>query len=238
MKLHLLAIAAHPDDAELTCGGTLIKMAARGYRVGILDLTRGEMGTRGTPEIRLREAAAAMRIMGVAHRENLGLPDAHLKLCDEYKFALAEKIRELQPATVILPYWSGRHPDHVNASLLGYEACFAAGLKRLPIRGEAFRPHKILYATAFDRVPPTFAVDITGEYKRRRRAILAYRSQFLPPKGAPKSKVHIPLDALEEEMSLSARYYGRLIGVQYAEAFAQKDLMRVEDVVELPVRSI
>src|SRR5580693_10674826 len=136
MKLDLLAIAPHPDDVELTCGGTLIKMVRRGRRVGILDLTGGEMGTRGTVEIRRREAAAAARLLGVAHRENLGLPDAHLELRMDYKLAIAERIRALQPHTVILPYWEGRHPDHYTASLLGYEACFLAGLAKLPLSSQ------------------------------------------------------------------------------------------------------
>jgi N-acetylglucosamine malate deacetylase 1 len=238
MKLDLLAIAAHPDDVELTCGGTLIRMAEDGYRVGILDLTRGEMGTRGTPEARLREAAAAARIMGLALRENLGLPDARLVLNAESKSAVAEKLRAWKPRTVILPYWKGRHPDHYNASRIAYEACFWAGLSRLPLGGEPFRPHKILYATAYDAVRPTFAVNITAQFERRRRAILAYKSQFRPPAGTPKSKVHLPLDALEQEMNLMAAYYGRMIGVRYAEPFLQREVMQVDDVVELAVRSI
>ena len=150
MKLDVLAIAAHPDDVELTCGGTLIKMASRGYRTGILDLTRGEMGTRGTPEIRAREAKAAAKILGVKVRENLGLPDSRLEVNEEYKLELARMIRELQPHTVILPYWEGRHPDHYNAGRLGYEGCFLAGLKRMPIGGEAFRPYKIIYSAAYE----------------------------------------------------------------------------------------
>ena len=197
MKLDLLAIAPHPDDVELTCGGTMIKMAQAGYRPGILDLTRGETGTRGTPETRLKEAARAGKIMGVKARRNLGLPDAHLKVTDEYKAAIAAVIREFQPHTVILPYWEGRHPDHYTAATLGYEACFVAGLKNYPLEGEAFRPFKILYAAAYADVRPTFAVDITKQYDRRRRAILAYASQFRPPKKERRSKVALPLDELE-----------------------------------------
>src|SRR3984885_5356481 len=149
MKLDLLAIAAHPDDVELTCGGTLLVAAAQGYKTGILDLTAGEMGTRGTPETRLKEAGAAARILRVAHRGNLRLPDAHLEVTMEYKLAVAKRIRALQPRTVILPYWEGRHPDHYTAARLGYEGCFLAGLKQLPIEGEPFRPFKILYATSY-----------------------------------------------------------------------------------------
>jgi len=239
MKLDLLAIAAHPDDVELTCGGTLIKMSQRGYKVGILDLTEGEMGSRGTPEIRRREAARAARILGVHHRANLGLPDARLEVNEKYKLAVARKIRELRPRTVILPYWEGRHPDHYIAGRLAYEGCFLAGLKRLPLSGEAFRPFKVLYSTVYARsVRPTFVVDISRQFERRRRAILAYASQFRPPKRPRRSTVHLPLDDLEQEVHLIARYYGQMIGVQYAEPFLVREVMQVDDVVQLPVRSI
>lgn len=238
MKLDLLAIAPHPDDVELTCGGTLIKMSQQGYRVGILDLTRGEMGTRGSPEIRLREAAAASRILGAKVRDNLGLPDARLEANEENKLAVALKIRQWKPRTVILPYWEGRHPDHYTAAKLGYEACFLAGLKRLLLGGEPFRPFKIVYAAAYHSVRPTFAVDITAQYARRRRAILVYASQFRPTRRERRSKVHLPLDSLEQEMSLRARHYGRMIGVEYAEGFVVREVMQVEDVVKMPVRSL
>jgi bacillithiol biosynthesis deacetylase BshB1 len=238
MKLDLLAIAPHPDDVELTCGGTMIKMAEAGYRTGILDLTRGETGTRGTPETRLKEAARAGKIMGAKVRRNLGLPDAHLIMSDENKAAIAEVIREFEPHTVILPYWEGRHPDHYTAARLGYEACFIAGLKNYPLPGGAFRPFKILYAAAYADVRPTFAVDITKQYDQRRQAILAYESQFRPRKRDRKSKVSLPLDELEERMSLQARQYGRMIGVKFAEGFVIKEVLRTDDVVKMPVRSI
>ena len=238
MKLDLLAIAPHPDDVELTCGGTMLKMAQNGYKTGILDLTRGEIGTRGTPETRLKEAARAGTILGAKVRRNLGLPDAHLQICDEYKSAIAEVIRELEPHTVILPYWEGRHPDHYTAATLGWEACFVAGLKNYALAGDAFRPFKIIYAAAYADVRPTFAVDITAQYERRRRAILAYKSQFRPPKLDRRSKVSLPLDELEERMSVAAKSYGRMIGVKYAEGFVVREVMRTDDVVKMPVRSM
>jgi len=239
MQLDLLAIAAHPDDVELTCGGTLIKSAALGHRTGIIDLTEGEMGTRGTKETRRREAAAAARILGVKHRENLGLPDAHLEVRMDYKLALARRIRALRPRTVILPYWQGRHPDHYNASQIGYEACFLAGLKQLEIEGEAFRPFKILYATSYDyTVRPTFVVDISREFKRRFRAIMAYNSQFRPKGEERHSKVHLPLNRLVQHVNMTARFYGEMVGVEYAEPFVTKEVMQVEDVAALPVRSV
>ena len=239
MNLDLLAIAAHPDDVELTCGGTLLKAAEQGYKTGILDLTAGEMGTRGTPETRLKEAARAARLLRVTHRENLRLPDAHLESSKHMKLAVAERIRALRPRTVILPYWEGRHPDHYTAARLGYEGCFLAGLKQLPMKGEAFRPFKILYSTVYFReVRPTFVVDITPYFDRRYKAILAYHSQFRPTAKDKKSKVDIPLDRLHHEVNLIARYYGQMAGVEYAEPFLVKEVMQVEDVVKLPVRSI
>jgi bacillithiol biosynthesis deacetylase BshB1 len=239
MKLDLLAIAAHPDDVELTCGGTLIKMVRRGRSVGIMDLTGGEMGSRGSRETRRQEAAAAARVLGVAHRENLGLPDAHLELRMDYKLAIAERIRELRPHTVILPYWEGRHPDHYTASKLGYEGCFLAGLKRLDLAGEPFRPFKIIYATTYDQtVRPSFVVDISREFERRNRAIQAYTSQFSPKEGERKSKVFLPLDRLVQRVELMASYYGEMAGVRYAEPFLVKEVMQVEDVVDMPIRSV
>jgi bacillithiol biosynthesis deacetylase BshB1 len=239
MKLDLLAIAPHPDDVELTCGGTLLKAAEQGYKTGILDLTAGEMGTRGTPETRLKEAAKAAQILRVVHRENLRLPDAYLEVTKETKLAVARRIRALKPHVVILPYWEGRHPDHYTAAKLAYEGCFLAGLKQLPIEGEAFRPFKIIYSTVYYReVRPTFVVDISPHYERRYKAILAYHSQFSPKVKDKKSKVDIPLDRLHHEVNLIARYYGQMAGVQYAEPFLVKEVMQVEDVVKMPVRSV
>jgi bacillithiol biosynthesis deacetylase BshB1 len=238
MKLDLLAIAAHPDDVELTCGGTLLKMAQRGYKTGILDLTAGEMGSRGTPETRAKEAAKAARLLGVQWRETLGVPDSDVQPARQHKTRLAAVIRRLQPRTVIIPYWEARHPDHYNASTLAYEGCFLAGLKQLPLEGEPHRPFKILYSTAYASVRPTFVVDITPQYGRRRRAILAFGSQFRPGKAARKSKVFLAIDRLEDEMNQLARHYGQMIGVRYGEPFLQKELMSVDDIVKLDVRSI
>lgn len=238
MKLDLLAIAAHPDDVELTCGGTLIKMARRGYKTGVLDLTAGEMGTRGTAETRAREAQRAGKLLGTKWRGTLGVPDSNVQPSRENKLRLAELLRELRPRTVILPYWEARHPDHYHASTLGYEACFLAGLKQLPLAGEPFRPFKILYSTAYAPVRPSFVVDITEEFKQRHRAILAYVSQFRPKKGARKSKVYLGLERLEAEMNHLAWHYGQMIGVKYGEPFLTKELQQVEDVVEMAVRSI
>jgi bacillithiol biosynthesis deacetylase BshB1 len=238
MNLDLLAIAAHPDDVELTCGGTLLKMAQHGYKTGILDLTAGEMGTRGTPEIRAKEAARAAKLLSVKWRGTLGVPDSDVQSSRGHKLRLAAVLRQLRPKTVILPYWEARHPDHYHASTLGYEACFLAGLKQLPIEGEAFRPFKILYSSSYADVRPTFIVDITAQYEQRRKAILAFASQFRPGKGEKGGNVHLAIDRLEAEMNQLARHYGQMIGVNYGEPFLQKELMKVEDVVKMEVRSI
>jgi N-acetylglucosamine malate deacetylase 1 len=238
MKLDLLAIAAHPDDVELTCGGTMLKMARRGYKTGILDLTAGEMGTRGTPETRAKEAAKAAKLLGVAWRGTLGVPDSDVQPARQHKLKLASVIRDLRPRTVILPYWQARHPDHYHASTLGYEGCFLAGLTQLPLEGEPYRPFKILYSTSYADVRPTFVVDITKEFERRRRAILAFGSQFRPAKRTAKSRVFLAIDRLEDEMNQLARHYGQMIGVKYGEPFLTRELMQVEDVVDLDVRSI
>jgi N-acetylglucosamine malate deacetylase 1 len=238
MHLDLLAIAAHPDDVELTCGGTLLKMAQRGYKTGILDLTAGEMGTRGTSEIRAKEAAKAAKLLAVKWRGTLGVPDSDVQPTRQHKLRLAAVIRELRPKTVILPYWEARHPDHYHASTLGYEGCFLAGLKQLPIEGEAYRPFKVLYSISFADVRPTFIVDITTQFKQRHKAILAYGSQFLPSKTEKKSKVRLAIDRLEADMNQLARHYGQMIGADYGEPFLQKELMKVDDVVKMEVRSI
>ena len=238
MNLDLLAIAAHPDDVELTCGGTLLKMAQRGYKTGILDLTAGEMGTRGTPQTRAKEAARAAKILAVKWRGTLGVPDSDVQPNRQHKLRLAAMIRQLRPKTVILPYWEARHPDHYHASTLGYEACFLAGLKQLPIEGEAYRPFKILYSLSFADVRPTFVVDITAQYEQRRKAILAFGSQFRPAKSEKRGKVHLAIDRLEVEMNRLAQRYGGMIGVAYGEPFLQKELMKVDDIVKIEVRSI
>jgi N-acetylglucosamine malate deacetylase 1 len=236
MNLDLLAIAAHPDDVELTCGGTLLKMAQAGYKTGILDLTAGEMGTLGTPETRGKEAALAAKILKAKYRGTLGVPDSDVQPSRQHKLRLASAIRELRPRTVIIPYWEARHPDHYNASTLCYEGCFLAGLERLPIDGEPFRPHKILYSTAFTSVRPTFVVDITEQFKQRHKAILAFHSQF--GGGNRKRKVFLAIDRLEDEMNQLARHYGEMIGARYGEPFLQKEMMKVNDVVEMEVRSV
>jgi len=180
MPVDLLAIAAHRDDVELTCAGTLIRAIDQGYSAGILDLTAGETGTRGSAELRAEEAHAAARVMGISERLNAGLPDAHLANTDANRRAVVEAIRHFRPRVVIVPFPVGRHPDHRIASELARDACFLSGLRKYDAGGEVHRPHKVLYALAYreDPVKPTFVVDISDQFDRKMQAIRCYASQF------------------------------------------------------------
>jgi LmbE family N-acetylglucosaminyl deacetylase len=300
--LDILAIAAHRDDVEQTCGGTLLKMAQRGYRTGILDLTQGEMGTRGTAEERAREAAEAAKILRVSWRNALDIPDGRVENTWENRLKVARVIREQRPRVVILPYWEGRHPDHYTTSKLGYEACFVAGLAKLDVeqalsiqhsafgQGEAVepatpgrpartsdpttvgasvgtgvdgiveahgfsraertpetaalaaeglpahRPFKIIYATLYYDIRPTFVVDITDQFETRFQSLIAHKSQFTDQEAGKdffpaQADIHVRTEAM-------ARFYGMMGGVTYAEPFLQKEVGLVEDLLQIPVKSI
>ncbi|MGC1961887.1 MAG: bacillithiol biosynthesis deacetylase BshB1 [Candidatus Sulfotelmatobacter sp.] len=252
--LDILAIAAHRDDVEQTCGGTLFKMAQRGQRTGILDLTQGEMGTRGTAEDRAREAAHAAKILGVAWRRALDIPDGRVENTWENRLKVASVIRETRPRIVILPYWKGRHPDHYTCSVLGYEACFLAGLAKLVLSSQfsvlgevssggskneplaSHRPFKIIYATLYYDVRPTFVVDISQQFEQKFASILAYKSQFSDQEaGKDLFPAHHEIRARVDAM---ARYYGMLGGVTHAEPFLQKEVGLVDDLLTIPVKSI
>jgi bacillithiol biosynthesis deacetylase BshB1 len=236
VALDLLAIAAHPDDIEQTCGGTLLRMAEAGYKTGIVDLTAGDMGTRGTPETRLAEAGDAARVLNVSHRENLHFPDARLENTLAARMTLAQRLRELRPRTVILPYWEGRHPDHYRTSEIGYEACFLAGLKKIDRYTEPHRPYKVIYASLYANVTPSFVVDISRQFDRRMESLLCYKSQY----GQTVEGATIFPDEAEirERLSAIARFYGNLIGVKYGEPFVVKETMRIDDVVAMANRSL
>jgi bacillithiol biosynthesis deacetylase BshB1 len=234
----LLAIAAHPDDVELTCGGTLVKTARAGQRTGILDLTAGETGTRGSREIRAAEAAAAAKAMGVSERANAGLPDAHIHNTDETRRIVVKWLRHFRPKTVILPFPVGRHPDHRAASDLGRDACFLAGLKNYDAEGEAHRPEKVLYALAYreDPVKPTFVVDISAEFDTKMAAIKCYASQF---EGAQAAGEIFPTGQnLYELVRVHSAHYGSLIRTAYGEPFMTSETVRVDDVVRMGVISM
>lgn len=234
--IDILAIAAHRDDVEQTCGGTLLAMHARGWNTGILDLTRGESGTRGTAAEREAEAIAAARILNVAHREALDLPDGNVENTLPNRMKIAEVLRRLRPRIVILPYWQGRHPDHYTTATLGYEACFISGLAKMDIPGEPHRPYKILYASLYADVRPSFVVDITPHIEQRYQALAAYRSQYASQSTG--DSIFVREDDIRERTFATARHYGLLTGVRYAEPFVQKEVGLVEDLMLLPVQSI
>jgi N-acetylglucosamine malate deacetylase 1 len=236
MPLDILALAAHRDDVEQTCAGTLLKMAERGYRTGILDLTQGEMGTRGTAEDRANEAAEAARILKVSWRQALDIPDGRVENTWDNKLKVARVLREQRPHVLILPYWEGRHPDHYTASILGYEAAFLSGLAKLPLEGSAHRPFKIIYASLYRDVRPTFVVDITDQFETRFASLMAYKSQFTDQDSG--SGIFPAQKEIRARVESMARYYGMLGGVTYAEPFVQKEVGLVDDVMALPVKSI
>jgi N-acetylglucosamine malate deacetylase 1 len=275
MPLDILAIAAHRDDVEQTCGGTLLKAAQRGQNTGILDLTQGEMGTRGTAEDRAREAADAAKILGVSWRRALDIPDGRVENTWENRLKVANVIRETRPRVIILPYWKGRHPDHYTASVLGYEACFLAGLGKLDpakvlssqpsavsensenlmrpselrvgrpqdSRQDAgatslppHRPFKIIYATLYYDIRPSFVVDIGEQFEGKFASILAYKSQFSDQEtGKDLFPAH---DEIRARVDAMARFYGMLGGVTHGEPFLQKEVGLVDDLLAIPVKSI
>ena len=236
MPLDILALAAHRDDVEQTCAGTLLKMSERGYRTGILDLTQGEMGTRGTAEDRAREAAEAARILKVSWRHALDIPDGRVENTWENRLKVVRVLREQRPRVLILPYWEGRHPDHYTASILGYEAAFISGLAKLPLEGSAHRPFKIIYASLYRDVRPTFVVDITDQFETRFASLMAYKSQFTDQEAG--SGIFPAQKEIRARVESMARFYGMMGGVTYAEPFVQKEVGLVEDVMAMPVKSI
>ena len=250
-RADVLAIAAHRDDVEQTCGGTLLRMAARGLRTAILDLTQGESGTRGTAEERAREAEEAARILGVGWRQALAMPDGAIENTLENRLQIARVLRHLRPRVVILPYWQARHPDHATVGTLGYDACFLAGLSKVDtgadVRGpqeaisgswggEPHRPFKIVYASLYADVRPSFIVDITPFIEQRHQSLMAYRSQYA--NQVTGSALFVPEEEIRERTFAEARHYGLLAGVRYGEPFVQKEVGLVDDLTLVPVQSI
>ncbi len=232
----VLAIAAHRDDVEQTCGGTLLRMASRGLRTAILDLTQGEAGTRGSAEERAREAAEAAHLLGVGWRQALDLPDGAVENTLENRLKIVRVLRLLRPRVVILPYWQARHPDHSATATLGYEACFLSGLNKVEDGAPPHRPFKIVYASLYADVRPSFVVDITPFIEQRHAALMAYRSQYA--NQAAGGGLFVPEEEIRERTFAEARHYGLLAGVRYGEPFVQKEVGLVDDLTLLPVQSI
>jgi N-acetylglucosamine malate deacetylase 1 len=238
MPVDILAIAAHRDDVELTCAGTLLKAVDAGYRAAILDLTAGETGTRGSADLRADEAKRAAEILGVTERRNAGLPDARLHNSEEARRIVVAEIRHFAPRVVILPFPVGRHPDHRVASELGRDACFLAGLARYDTPGTPHRPHKVLYALSYreDPLKPTFVVDISDQFARKLDAIRCYASQFDGAKAA--GEIFPTGQDLYSLVETQNAHYGSLIRSRYGEPFYTDETLAVEDVVALAVQSM
>ncbi len=236
VKLDMLAIAAHPDDIEITCGGLLIKMAKLGRAVGALDLTRGEMGSFGDENDRESEASGAAGVMGLAYRHNLAMTDSAVEINQENKLKIASVIRSTRPEMVILPHWEQRHPDHSACHRLGYDACFLAGLKKIEIEGEPYRPRKIIYVSYFRNTDYSFLVDISNEFVQKCEAVAAYKSQFDNPQNA--RRIFQPGVDIFDFMRARARQLGLLVGVEYAEAYTVKEHMIIDDPQRMPVSSM
>ena len=234
-EVDLLAIAAHRDDVELTCGGTLIKAARQGHRTAVLDLTQGEMGTRGSSATRAAEASQAAELMGLAARENLDLPDAGITNDPATRERVARVIRRYKPRVVIAPAPTGRHPDHIVTSQLVRDACFVAGLAKLAPDVPKHRPHKVVHTLSFrqDATKPTFVVDISDEFERKLEAVRCYDSQF---SGATQAgEVYPNGEPLYDMVRHYAAYYGALIRKRYGEPFFAAETMLVDDIVSLEV---
>jgi bacillithiol biosynthesis deacetylase BshB1 len=232
MKLDLLAISAHPDDVELGCAGTILASLAQGKKVGIIDLTRGELGTRGTPEIRLQEADAAAKVLGVSIRDNVGLPDGFFQNDVPYQMALVPYIRKYRPEIVLANAIDDRHPDHGKGARLIYDACFLSGLRRIETVGddgmlqEAWRPKFIYHFIQDKYIKPDFVVDITPYWQRKEEAIRAFRSQFYDPKS-PEPNSYISSPEFLEFVEARSKEHGHAIGVKYGEGFTVQRIIGV-----------
>jgi len=237
MKLDVLAIGAHPDDIELTCSGTIIQMVKHGRAVGILDLTQGELGTRGNKDIRSKEAAKAATVMGVAVRENLKIPDGNIENHMHNRLKLVKVLRTYRPDVLLFPYPVDRHPDHEHAHALCREAWFAAGLEKAVTTADGkdqtpFRPRAYYHYMQWHEFTPSFIVDVTNEYEQRVETMRAYRSQFYDPSNTERETVLTTPEFLEM-VRTRLEYYGDRIGVKYAEPFFSPAPIRVNDIVSL-----
>lgn len=231
----VLAVAAHRDDVELTCGGTLLRAAAAGHTTGIVDLSAGEMGTKGSAELRAEEAAQAAKVLGVSVRENLGLPDAGIVNTPETRVQLARVIRRLQPRVVIAPALMGRHPDHRESGMLVRDACFIAGLAKIDPSTPRHRPFKVIHCVTYreDFSKPTFVVDVSDVFERKLDAIRCYASQF---EGVTQAgEVYPNGEPLFDVVRHHAAHYGSMIRTKYGEPFFTYETMRVDDVGTLGV---
>jgi len=230
MRIDVLAFGAHPDDVELFAGGTLAKTAAQGHTTGIVDMTGGELGTRGTAEGRREEARIAARILGLAARENLGLPDGHVRVADAARLRVIRMLRAYRPQVVLTHYWDDSHPDHVHTSRLVTEAVHHSGLAKIDTGQQRHRPASLLYFKLPPEVVPGFVVDVSDYAAQRREAILAYRSQLYDA-SVPEPATKLSDPGFLDRIDSIHRFYGTLIGKQMGEGFYRKGILEVADIV-------
>lgn len=233
MKLDALAFGAHADDVELTCGGTIIKLAALGYKTGAISLTMGEMGTRGSAEIRKQEFADAGKIMGLSVHKMLDIPDGRVEVTWENKLKIIKEIRAHKPNIIFAPYWIVRHPDHGHTSHLVREAAFLSGLKKIETDHEAHRPYKIIYYQCRYEFKPSFIVDVTDHHEKKLNAIMAYKSQFHHEKKEEfgKDDTYISRPEFLDGIITRAKQYGTYIGVKFGEPFLINEALKLDDPV-------
>jgi N-acetylglucosamine malate deacetylase 1 len=230
VPVDVLAISAHADDIELTCAGTLIAMKDRGHSFGIIDLTRGEMGTRGTADVRLREAQRAAELLGAEFRETLDFGDGGLAINRENELVLIEAIRRAKPRLILTPYPEDRHPDHRRAGQIVTDAAFYAGLRKIETRSPAHRPQQTIYFSTAYTHAPSFIVDVTSTMERRFEAIRAYRSQFYDA-ASSEPKTMLSQESFLKTIEARARHFGFMIGVEFGEGFVSKLPPRIDDPV-------
>jgi len=231
MKLDAIAIGAHPDDIELYVGGTLIKLAALGHKTGVVDMVRGELGSRGTPQLRAREAAASAKVLGIVVRENLRLKDGQIFDTPDARLRVVKVLRKYRPGLVFTHYWDDKHPDHVYTSRIVTQACYLAGLAKIKTGQERFRPGKIFYFQLPYPIQPSFYVDVSAQYTRKMEAVRCFKSQLYDPNSRePETYLSVP-QFLSAHESVD-RYYGKLIQAEYAEGFYCKDPIGIPDPVE------
>lgn len=238
LKLDILVLAVHPDDAELGCAGTLLKHMAMGHRCGIVDLTRGELGTRGSAEIRAEEAARAAAILGLAVRDNLGIPDGFFQNTPEYQLKVIEAIRRYQPEIVITNAYHDRHPDHGRSSDLVEASCFLSGLRKIETWNngqpqEAWRPKQVLHFVQDTYMKPDVVVDITDYMDKKIESVMAYGSQFYNPDWKNEPQTYISTPDFVVNVEARAREFGRSIQVKYAEGFTSRKILGVDNLFDL-----
>ena len=232
MQLDVLAFGPHPDDLELTCGGTLIALGDQNYSVGVIALTRGELGTLGTPEIRTREFEEATQLMGVAEGTILDIPDGDIQSNRENQLKVIRQIRRHRPKIVLAPYWRDRHPDHERASLLVKEAAFLAGLEKIETDEPPYRPYRVLFYPCRYEFSPSFIVDISDSHERKLKAIQAYKSQFQSSRKEGDIEINISRPEFLEAVVTRAKQYGSYIGTAYGEPFLVREPLRLDDPVK------